>query len=847
MNDDTHIKLQRRISMQRLGMIWERVWSALHWPLIAAGLIVVVLTSGLYQAIPADLRILALVAMALGLIVSFKDILKLSLPTDLAAMRRMEEAAAIKHRVLSAKDDGIVQELQSDETRTLWQEHKRRELAKLDTVPVSPPRSGWRSFDPRALRVPVLLAALVSVLLGPGLYPPQVSDALPVAGGTQGPVLSIDAWLKPPAYTGKAPMLLTSPAMKEKFATGAEVLVPENAAFTLRVNGAGNPRIEFHALGGAISDQSLISDIVPKTKSSETGFTAEAKLSRPAVIRVMDGETTLAEWPISVVPDQPPTVTFPKSHQTETGGGLTLHWEVKDDYGVRSVKSDISLADEQADGIGFASDGPFLYEPPEFPVVLKRSNAKSETGKSTHDLTAHPWAGLNVTLALTAKDGGGNVTDSAPVTLTLPERIFTRVLAKALIEQRKRLVIDPDKASDVATLFDTLLMYPAGLIDRSALHIRLAAISSHLANSADNEDIKTAVADLWQLALDVEDGSLADAKAELRDLKKQLEEAIRNGASEEEIAKLMDKMREAMKRYMDAMRKEAEKNKQAGRPPQSNDENSMSVTREDLERMMDMIEKLNKQGQQEQAQALLDQLDRMLQNMQPGQNQQQAGEGNQMGEMLDQLQEMMRQQQRLMDDTQRMQPGEGQPGQEGEGQDGQMGENGQGQEGQGRQPGSRGSGGLSQRQGALGDMLDELMGELGPNAPGELGDAGREMRGAEGSLGSEDRESALEQQGNALEQLRKGAGELRRQMQQQGQGQARSRGREGRGAGDDDPLGRPRATREEDRGPNEDMVPNELAAKRAREILEQLRSRANEQGLTEQERGYIDRLLRGLY
>ena len=38
-----------------------------------------------------------------------------------------------------------------------------------------------------------------------------------------------------------------------------------------------------------------------------------------------------------------------------------------------------------------------------------------------------------------------------------------------------------------------------------------------------------------------------------------------------------------------------------------------------------------------------------------------------------------------------------------------------------------------------------------------------------------------------------------------------------------------------------------INVRRAREILEQLRNRANGQGLTESERGYIDRLLRGLY
>ena len=46
---------------------------------------------------------------------------------------------------------------------------------------------------------------------------------------------------------------------------------------------------------------------------------------------------------------------------------------------------------------------------------------------------------------------------------------------------------------------------------------------------------------------------------------------------------------------------------------------------------------------------------------------------------------------------------------------------------------------------------------------------------------------------------------------------------------------------------DKDMLPSELAIRRAREILEMLRSRASEPELPRLERDYIDRLLRGLY
>ncbi len=836
--------LDRRISLQRLAMTWERLWTAIQQPLIVVGLAIILVASGTLQALPSIATYLVMMLLVAAFVWSLRDVRNWQFPTERAAMRRMETAAAVAHRSLSGKDDVVASELTDPDTQSLWVEHQRRQREKMNGIAVSPPRSSWRDFDATAARVPIALGVIASLALGSGTFRSAVSG--PGIASLAAPVetLSIDAWLKPPAYTGKPPVLLTSAAMRTTLAGGADVLVPENAALSVRVTGADNPRIEFHALGGGVTDASLLPDIAVKSALTPAGFTVEAKLERPVIVRLLDGTTELAAWPISLIPDQPPVVAFSKSFKVETGGALTLNWEASDDYGVRAIASEVELADEQDDGVGFAGDGPFLFEAPKFPVTLKKSNARSESGKNTHDLTAHPWAGLNVIVTLKSRDAAGQFSDPATLSLKLPERVFTRPMAKALIEQRKQLILTPDHATEAAALLDAILLYPTGVLDGSGHHIRLASITSALENSATTDDIKAIIGDLWQLALDIEDGSLADAKAELSALKKQLEDAIRNGASEEEIAKLMDKMRDAMNRYMDAMRKESEKrDQQAGKQPRQNQGGDQKmVTREDLQRMMDMIEKLTKEGKQDQAQALLDELDRMLQNMQPGQNQQAQGEGNPMGEMLDQLQEMMREQQRLMDDTQRMQPGD----QQGEGQ---MGENGQ-QPGQqpGQSPG-RGNapGQLSDRQGSLGDMLDRMMRELGGNAPGELGEAGREMRGAQGSLGQSDKESALQQQGDALEQLRKGAGEMRRQMRE-GQGQARNNGRDGEAAGgNDDPLGRPRASRNQDMGPDEDMLPTEQAQRRAREIIKQLRDRAGEQGLTDTERSYIDRLLRGLY
>jgi uncharacterized protein (TIGR02302 family) len=353
--------------------------------------------------------------------------------------------------------------------------------------------------------------------------------------------------------------------------------------------------------------------------------------------------------------------------------------------------------------------------------------------------------------------------------------------------------------------------------------------------------VEEAVNLLWQAALSIEEGDLSDARAELEAARKALERALAEGASPERLKELMQNLRDAMDRYMQSMKKEAEKRIAQGQNNKNRrSPNSKTITQQDLQEMLDTIEKLTQNGANEAAQELLAQLDEILKNLEPGMAEQGGPPGDSATtEMLNELSDMMRRQQDLMDQTQRMQPGdEGDPLNE-EGDD------------PGDRSGNRGSNGLAGEQGNLGRQLEQFMRQLGQNglrAPPALGEAGKQMGEAEQSLEQQERERALGQQGEALSQLREGAQEMARQIQQQGQSGQDNTGRDGEARGDThDPLGRPMPNRGDNFGPDKNMLPSELAIRRAREILEILRSRANTPDLPRIDKDYIDRLLRGLY
>jgi uncharacterized protein (TIGR02302 family) len=697
------------------------------------------------------------------------------------------------------------------------------------------PRSDLKWRDPHAFRLAALLGVLAALFLYRGDPVSNFADAVRIAPTQAQVALSLDAWVRPPAYTAKPPILLTSEALKERLQRDSELLVPEGSLLVLRLAGAQQPRLSFFDLIGGEE----IKDLKPKTGTESGSFTAQLHLDRPAEIRVNDGGTELAKWRLSVIPDAPPKIAFTADPEAEASGALAVDWKASDDYGIASVTAKIALSDNQADGRGFATNGVFLYEPPSFPISLKKASPREIDDRTANDLTAHPWAGFNVEVTLEAKDQAGKTGKSETKTVMLPERLFIKPLAKVLIEQRKALILDPDDHRKVELMLDALLMWPDGLIEKSGVHIALRAIRSHIAYAHDQDDIKTAVNDLWQLALAVEEGDLADARAELDAIRKELQKALAEGAPPERIAELMDKLRDAMNKYLQSMAEETQRRMQkGGMQPQPVDPSRM-LSQEDLQKMMDMIQKLAESGANEAAQEMLSQLESMLRNLQPGMAQTPQQGDTPLSQMLGDLSELMRQQQQLMDDTMRM-PGEGDPKQGepngGSSQDGQNGDQGQS---------------LSQKQGALRQMLDELMGRLGQqgmDAPQSFGQAGKSMEGATGALREGRRDPALEQQSDALSALREGAQSMARQMMQQGQGNTGNMGRHGQARGDDrDPLGRPTRSQGEDYGPDRNMVPGEAAMRRAREILDILRNRANNPDLPRIDRDYIDRLLRGLY
>src|SRR5450755_210104 len=135
-----------------------------------------------------------------------------------------------------------------------------------------------------------------------------------------------------------------------------------------------------------------------------------------------------------------------------------MSYKIEDDYGVTEAQARFAVRPGDAPKAG-AEPRP-LFQAPQFSLVLPNARTRNGVGQTVKDLSEDPYAGADVTLTLTAKDEAGNEGKSEPFNMRLPERLFTKPLARALIEQRRTLALDANKNAEVFEALDALMIAP---------------------------------------------------------------------------------------------------------------------------------------------------------------------------------------------------------------------------------------------------------------------------------------------------------------------------------------------------------------------------------------------------
>lgn len=853
--------IEREAGRARRALWVERLIARL-WPLwglfaLFAGLALL----GVPAQLPPEAHWALLAGFGAGaLFLLFRGAMRLRPPSEAEALARLDEGEP--GRPASTWSDAIAAGAGDPAAETIWAAHRRRLAERAAALRARAPDLRVSRHDPYALRHAGLVAlgagALAWLAAEDGAAPRLADQLAPgaLAAAPAVPPPTVEAWATPPAYTGASPVYLT------RLAPGAAVALPVGSEISIRVfDFAAPPALREDASGAAAAFADKGAGV----------FDATFRVAGDGRVRVLEGETERAAWAVTAIPDAAPAISFDGPPTGGERGALTLAFRASDDYGVTAAQGTISLDGEAGAGAAFGPESASVFEPIPLDLPLPLAGDAREVAETLiEDLTEHPWAGLPVVYRLVATDGAAQE-GTAEARALLPARRFFHPVAKALVEQRRALAFSTAAAPRVLDVLEAVTIFPEEIIDdRSAyLLVRMAVrrLGYALEDGRVAAETPGVVDLLWRAALRLEDGGLATAAERLARAQERLKDAIENGADEEELARLMQELREAMRDYMAELMQEALRDQANGEPQQEQQgQEGQQLSMNDIERMLRELEEAIRNGDQELARQMMQALQQMMQNLQmaqPGQGQ--PGEGE---EAMNQLGDMIGEQQGLADrNFGQMREGQGRRGEgqgEGEGDhrnqgrgegDGEGGERQTGRPGQGGRPGESGRPGgdsgeeIARDQEALRQLLDQLRGAL-PGAAGEgareaLDEAGRAMEGAAEALRQGDDRQALDDQVRALDALRDGRRALGQDLAEaEGRGEGDRAGRDGRGmdALEEDPLGRPRASE----GPLDGdsvRVPNATLGKRARELQEEIRRRAGERDRPAEELDYLDRLL----
>ncbi|HTC98651.1 MAG TPA: TIGR02302 family protein [Bradyrhizobium sp.] len=826
------LKLTQALQRAKYAIAWERAWPHLARLLTVIGLFLVVSWAGLWLALPSVARAIGLGFFVLLALAASLPLVWFRWPSREQGLSRLDHGSGIAHRPATTLTDTL--STQDPVALALWQAQRERTLASLKRIRAGLPSPRLRLYDPWALR------GLVAVMLVAAFFAAGDERVMRLAAafdwnGVLAPSnIRVDAWVNPPVYTGKPPIILSA-ANKEAAALPMSGPLPVPSGSTLIVRSSGGS-LDVVAGGG-------ITEAVSTEKAPEGTNEKRFTIAGDGTVHVR-APSGQPQWKFTATPDRPPVISLAKDPERQARGSLQMSYKIEDDYGVTEARA--RFVARLAEGTEDAQAPRPLYAAPQFPLVLPNARTRNGVGQTVKDLSEDPYAGADVTLTLTAKDEAGNEGKSEPFNMRLPERLFTKPLARALIEQRRILALDANKNSEVFTALDALAIAPELFMPESGQYLGLYSVTRQLEAARTDDQLREVVASLWALAVTIEDGNITDVDKALRAAQDALKQALERGASDEEIKKLTQDLRQALDNYMRQLAEQFRNNPQALARPL--DQNTKILRQQDLNNMIDRMERLSRQGDKEGAQALLDQLQQMLENLQMAQPNQ--GDSD-MEQALNELDDMIRKQQQLRDKTFK------------QGQDSRRDRM------RGKQGNDQSMGDLQQDQQGLRDRLKQLQQELAKRGMGQqgqkgqkgdqdqqgadqgdddgdsLGDADNAMGDAGSKLGEGNADGATDAQGKAVEALRKGAQKLAEAMQQgdgDGQSPGDRAGRQQAGNNGTDPLGRP--LRSHDYDELSKMIPGEIDVQKVRRILEELRRRLADPSRSQTELDYIERLLK---
>ncbi|MEL7128961.1 MAG: DUF4175 family protein, partial [Pseudomonadota bacterium] len=678
MVDLTRIKgLGRKTRLTRAKLFLLRLVEA-YWPplillLIFANLALFGVLEQMSERAAAICTLLALVG---GALLIWHGRGRYRHPTHLEALRALDTGSDL--RPITGLTDRPADPAPAGQK--LWSAHLLRLAKAAARLPVPSFAREWRAVDPYyarfALPVVLLAGCIYAGSDGPRRLLAALSPDYGVLVGAD--TIRVEAWITPPDYSRRPPVFLRDGL--------TEISVPAGSELTVRAQASSAPKL---VIRGSDKRRRVAFEATP-----DGAYEVKAKLEATDTYVSVNWWGERASWALKASPDMPPIPRFESDPVLGENDTAAFAWAVNDDYGVERLELAMQLVTPQ----------PAAPEDERrVPVELPGPSVREAKNDAALDMTRHPWAGLPVKVRLVATDGAGQEGASDVRTFTLPQKLFLQPLARATQEIRvetlreprdyglggenyeaqvtagssNRLEYAPEGVQRAARMLEAVTFSPHKFFRDYGVYTGLTTAHGTLKAATSLDEARRVDGLLWAVALKAEYGSSADALAALLAAKRALEQALREGATEEEIARLTQAFRQAAENYLQAKLAEAAANGLPESAVEDGLDNEQtaggggpSFGQNSFEDMLNALEDLTETGASDQARQLLSDITSLLENLefQQGNGQGEDGfalpnqdgsgeegeaseEERELSENLEDLADALREQRELNDDT----------------------------------------------------------------------------------------------------------------------------------------------------------------------------------------------------
>src|SRR6516165_835076 len=483
--------LEKALAKARWTTFWERLWPPVATIATAVGLFLAVSWLGLWLWLPPLGRAIVLFAFVVLAAAATVPLLLVRFPSRYDGLRRLDRNSGIAHRPATTIGDELATPTADAGAIALWRAHVERALLAAKSLKAGQPAPRLDLRDPIALRALVLILVVATFIAAGGERGKRIWAAFDWQGVVVPVNFRLDAWVSPPAYTAKPPIILPGLRPGERAQTSvAAVSVPAGSVLVIRASG----KVEFD-----VKTTGGIEPVTDQRPQAPAG-TDERRfvITERATAQIHGLSEEDLTYAFNAIPDRPPTIEFTKDPETQQSGAVQLNYKMEDDYGVVSAKAVFAIKGAAA------ADDPNakrpLFGPPEMPLALPQARVKNGIGQTTKDLTDHPWAGADVSVTLIARDEVNNEGTSMPHELRLPERPFANLLARAIVEQRRELALDAEARDQVLIALDALAIGPEKFTPELGTYLGLRSLYWTLAQAKSDDDLREVVKQMWVFA-----------------------------------------------------------------------------------------------------------------------------------------------------------------------------------------------------------------------------------------------------------------------------------------------------------------------------------------------------------